>query len=176
MGTVLFGEKMIFVAWTTLLFFAFMLIHMVVSRITGTNRFMVKVMAIGLPLIVSPIVLPNLFPDTFWFFIQQPFLQWVCILVLITVWSGYIVALVCTQNSVSLRILDEMYVAQKAVGLNEIEKVYSEEESVGSRLSLMQKSGYLIQTKDMIEITPKANIFVYVTLIFRKIFGIINPG
>jgi len=167
---------MSFIAWTALLFTSFVFLHTAISKISGPHRFMVKILVTGLPFLFSPLVLAKLFPNTFWFFIGQPELRWVCILVLLTLWCGYVVALVCTQNSVSLRILDEMFSAQRGLSFGDIEGVYSEEESVESRLALMEKNGYVLRTGPSIEITEKAKFFVYATTIFRNVFGIINPG
>ena len=158
---------------TTLLFASFVLVHIVLSRLTGPRGFMVKVSATFMPFLISPFV--GSFLDSF--FGGQQAQKWICAGILFSLFNMYVVALVCARNSVSLRIMDEMLTVNRGMTLDDLEKTYSERESVSSRLELMVSNGYLKRGPgEEIEISEKAKRMARITILIRAILGITNPG
>ena len=158
---------------TSIIFTVFVLVHIIISRLTGPSGFMIKVSVTFLPFLCSPFVVQFLEP----FFGAQQAQKWICAGVMFSLFNMYVVALVCARNSVSLRIMDEMLSVNRGMSLDDLEKSYSERESVSSRLELMVRNGYLSRGADeMIEISEKAKKMARITLVIRNIFGIINPG
>ena len=162
---------------TAFLFTLFVLVHLGISRMTGATGFMKKIILVFLPFFIAPFFVDKVCPSFFHALAVDPSLRWICSAVLVSLFNVYMIALVCTRNSVSLRIMDEMVTANRGMNLDDLEKVYSERESVSSRLELMEGNGYLRRGPgEMIEITEKARKIARITIGFRKALGIVNPG
>jgi len=143
-------------------------LHFVVSRLTGSNLFMLKglfILAIGL--IVSLFIFKNynLIP----LFIHSIFV--------IILWNSFLIFFINLQNSISFRILREVeMVALKSMSIDEIEKVYPDLKSFEDRLEMMKQNQFIIEAKSQIQITKKGKNFSQFIILFRKLFGIENFG
>jgi hypothetical protein len=111
-------------------------------------------------------------------FLGLPVLTFGGKLIFVSLWNMYMFALICSRNSVSLRILDETLRAPGgALSKQELLDRFSDSESLSSRISLMEKNAFLHTfAENEVELLPKGRFLARSILFARNLFGVANPG
>lgn len=141
-------------------FAAFVLAHILLLQIVGPDKFIRNGGLLLLP------------------FLFLPFLSIGMKLIFISLWNMYMFALICARNSVSLRILDEVLRAPaETLSKPELLDRFSDRESLGSRLELMQKNSFLHRVAGgEVELSAKGKLLARGILLARAILGVPKSG
>ncbi|WP_135624327.1 hypothetical protein [Leptospira ognonensis] len=95
----------------------------------------------------------------------------------ISLWNAYIIFLINLQNSISFRILRDIYdLDLKSANYNTIDQFYPDSLSLNDRLGDMVKNRFIRNEKDQVLITKKGIFFAKSFLFFRRMFGIRTFG
>ncbi|BDA79166.1 hypothetical protein LPTSP3_g20960 [Leptospira kobayashii] len=150
-------------------FLLLIIIHWILCRLTGSERFVLKSLSVNFLFIVF---------SFYFFFLHFGILDSLFIyLGLVILWNSYLVFFINLQNSISFRILLTIFDSkEKSLSYAEITKFYSDEESLRDRLSSMEINQFISLNKDSIKILPKGITFANVFLFFRNLFGIRKFG
>lgn len=143
-----------------LAFIVFVGIHILVLHLVGPSRFIRNGIIILL------------------IFISLPVLSFGAKLVFVSLWNMYMFALICSRNSVSLRILDEIREGPE-VGLTKLHLLekFSDRESLSSRIEIMEQNKFLRSVApNVVELSKKGRILARGILLGRALFGVQNPG
>jgi signal transduction histidine kinase len=144
------------------------ILHFILSRLTGSKLFMLKSLLI---LIIALSISPFIFRD------YDLFTLFIYSLFIIILWNSFLIFFINLQNSISFRILREIEIADsKSMSLAEIEKVYPDTTSFNDRLEAMQINKFIFRKNALIQSTDKGKKFAQLIIIFRKLFGIENFG
>lgn len=141
-----------------LTFIAFMIVHIAFLRKFGPAHFIRNA---GLILL---------------FFLLVPITGIWGKLVLLSLWNMYIFALICSRNSVSLRILEEVRQSpNKSLTKSEILGRFTDTESLSARLGLMEKNSFVHYIgPSEVELTSKGLFLARAILFARSLFGVRN--
>ena len=147
------------------IFGAAVIVHLILCRFTRRSAFMKKAMAILLAALASGAYL------SVGSGVGAVLFTWGLIF---SFWMMYLVALISAQNSVSLRMMDEIDCSPRhTISLEELSKKYSDQDAVLSRLNTMQRNGLVEQKNgEWYQVTAKAGRIARLTLALRKFFSI----
>jgi hypothetical protein len=143
----------------------YVLLSILVMRSTSSKRFVPKTFwtAIVYFMAMSPFFFKSGLADGFF-----------SLAISFSLWSLLIFILVCSQNSVTLRMLDEIDLASdQPLTEEKLLKQFSDEESIRARLETMAQNQYIeIALNGKIQLTPKAYRISRLNLFFRHVFSI----
>lgn len=155
--------------WSVGTFLVFLPAHVVVARCSGSFRVVRNsCVAFAIFLVVALLGFARL---------GMPSLVFAAA-ILISLWIIEMVALISAQNSVSLRILDEIERAPgQELTLEAIARRFAVVDSVKTRLELMKQNGLIASDgPGTVTLSGKALLAARFSLFVRRIFAAENPG
>ncbi len=139
------------------LFFGFVFLHILFLKVFGKAKLILRSFFLLSPFLVYLAVSASL----------------VDIWVLLSFWIMYMVSLICSTNSLTLRIMHEISKTPEGeLSEQELERKFPQRESLEARLKLMQKSGWLLPGKpDEMILSSKGLLLGTFVSRMRKVFA-----
>lgn len=138
------------------LFFLFILVHLAVLHLVGRSALIVRSFFLALFFALFLMVKEQYFDA----------------LVFCAFWVMYMVVLISSTNSLTLRMLDELSRFEKErVPESFLESKFPREESFLSRIRMMEKSGWIQTAAGRYVLTPQGRVMGGGISLLRKLFG-----
>ena len=137
------------------------LIHIILCHLTGTKKFMLKGLVLGIVANLGLII----------FLIYKNNFDLVAIYLLGTGWLAYLMLFINLLNSVTLKMLEAL--GQESSGVlpkEAFNKFFNEEDGLNTRLDSLALNEFIIKNDDQIKLTSKAQFMLGIIFMLRKIF------
>ncbi|MBK26956.1 MAG: hypothetical protein CME70_23335 [Halobacteriovorax sp.] len=138
------------------------LIHIILCHLTGTKKFMLKGLVLGIVANLGLII----------FLIYKNNFDLVAIYLLGTGWLAYLMLFINLLNSVTLKMLEAL--GQESSGVlpkEAFNKFFNEEDGLNTRLDSLALNEFIIKNDDQIKLTSKAQFMLGIIFMLRKIFN-----
>ena len=147
-------------------FSAGVMIHLIICRLTGTQKYMVKGLAFGLLLMLCLLA-------------SQAYSRSINIAVLyytFTLWLAYMMFFVNLLNSVTLKMLDFLNRKGGTLNAKDFSVIFGGNMGINSRLKAIKRNGFLDENAGRLHITRKGKLLTYIIRLLRRVIGITEAG
>lgn len=138
------------------------LIHIILCHLTGTKKFMLKGLVLGIVANLGLII----------FLVFKNNFDLVAIYLLGTGWLAYLMLFINLLNSVTLKMLEAL--GQESSGVlpkEAFNKFFNEEDGLNTRLDSLALNEFIIKNDDQIKLTSKSQFMLGIIFVLRKIFN-----
>ena len=138
------------------------IVHIVISRVSSTEKFMLKGLLLGG---VSVLILLGLG-------VKNQKIDILALYLLGTGWLAYLMFFINLLNSVTLKMLEALAGAvSESLPSSDFNRFFSKDEGLNSRFDSLEKNKFIIYHDKKIVLTPKSNFMVFVISILKKLFS-----
>lgn len=142
-------------------FIGAVLFHVILCRLTSTQKFMLKGLVTGLAAVLSMLVIQ----------VVKLRVDLVSIYILGTAWLAYLMFFINLLNSITLKMLKELDDNNGELQNREFDHLFGEEQGVEVRINSMEMNGFISIDDGKISLTSKSLLMVKIITLLRKIFS-----